>query len=623
MSKNSRMAIFGSLGIALAAFTYNILTPELPAFPELSGPVEITELPINIPPRTSPEVYFTESNSGIAVLLQDRDASWLGIAHGLKSIGVPFRIVESIELALEHDVILVYPTITGSNTAPETLSALANHVRSGKSLIAFSVIGGGLPLLLGFESTEERRDLLELNFDSGIFAGNFFQDPAETSIRLSALENPAPMPGVSYHTLKNPPLATYDDGSAAITQNSYTVSDRTGYAYAVGFDFGHFILRVQNDRFAGLADTYVNDYQPKIDTLLRFLAKVHRDGSPDAVQFLTTPFNREFTALLTHDIDFTRSIENVPTYAALEASEGIPATYFLQTKYVTDYNDSLFFTQDSQATLQSLHDQGMEIASHSVAHSNEFKNMELGTGTETYPSYQPFVFNFETVREASIAGELRVSKFLLDNLSPQTTVSFRPGHLSLPYELPEMLLATGYRYSSSMTANSTLTHLPFRMNYSRNYDTELDIFEIPITIEDERGRLGDRIDQAIVLANKIAKHGGVVNVLIHTDVLDHKLEFERRFIAEFKERAWFGTVAQFGHWWAVRDSAVVEVETVNTQTKRVLITTDGAIDGLSIRIPKDWTYEQGLEGSQQQGDVLVLGPFEDIAQILFSLPASN
>ena len=622
MNKFTTFAVIGAFGVALAILTIDRPSETL-AFPDLSGPEQNTDLPLSIPPRTSPEVYFNESNSGIAVLLQDRDASWLGIAHGLKSIGVPFRVVETIELALEHDVILVYPSITGSNTAPATLSALADHVQRGNTLIAFSVIGGGMPALFGFETTQERRDLLALNFNSSIFDGEFFYDRAETSIRLSALENPTPLPGVSYHTLKHPALATYDDGSAAITQNIYTAGERTGHAYAIGFDFGHFILRAQNERFSGLADTYVNDYQPKLDTLLRLLARMYSEGARDAVQLLPTPFNREFTALITHDIDFTRSLANVPTYAALESSQGITATYFLQTKYITDYNDSLFFTQESQNILESLDNQGMEIASHSVAHSNEFRNMEIGTGTETYPSYKPFVFDFETVRGASIAGELRVSKFLLDNLSSQSTVSFRPGHLSMPYALPEMLLATGYKYSSSMTANSALTHLPFRTNYSRNYDTELNIFEFPITIEDERGRLGDRIDESITLANKIGKHGGVVNVLIHTDVLDHKLSFEERFIAEFKDRAWFGTVAEFGDWWTVRDSTFLEVETVSIASKRVLITADGEIDGLSIRIPKSWTYQEGLEGSHQQDDVLVLGPFTNQAQVLFSLPSPN
>lgn len=623
MNKFSAIAICGAIGLAVIVYMLNGQETETLAFPTLNGPLESTELPLSVPPRTSPEVYFNESSSGIALLLQDSDASWLGIAHGLKSAGIPFRVVQSVELALEHDVILVYPSITGSNTSPDTLTALADHVRSGKTLIAFSVIGGGMPALFGFETTQERRDLITLSFDAAAFPADFFQDSTENTIRLAATKTPVPFPGASYHSLKHPAVATYDDGSAAITHNFYTAGERIGHAYAIGFDFGHFILRAQNNRFTGLADSYVNDYQPQLDTLMRFLVMAYTQGSPDAVQLLPTPFNREFTALITHDIDYTQSLLNTLTYADFESSQGIAATYFIQTKYVTDYNDSLFFTQDSQTILEALHDRGMEIASHSVAHSNEFSNMPLGTGTEKYPDYQPFVFNFDTVRDASIAGELRVSKFLLDSLTPQHIVSFRPGHLSMPSVLPEMLQATDYLYSSSITANSALTHLPYRSNFSRNYDTELDIFEFPVTIEDESGKLGDRLDEAIVLANKIGKHGGVVNLLIHTDVLDHKLAFEKGFVAEFKDRAWFSTIAEFGDWWTVRDSAVIAVETVDGQSKSVKITINGEIDGLSIRVPSNWTYTTGLEGSQQQDDVIILGSFEGRAQLLFSVPTPN
>lgn len=623
MTKRNFIAICIGMGIAYFVYDTNLTVPPPPAFPELTGPIESTVIPSNIPPRTVPETYFDESTSGIAVLLQDSNASWLGIAHGLKSIGVPFRVVQSIDEALQHEVILVYPSITGSNTEPETLSALANHVRDGHTLIAFSVIGGGLPSVFGFETTEERNDLVEVNFDPAYFDPDSILEIDESRIRLASLVDPTPFPGVSYHELKHPAIATYDDGSAAITHNFFTANGRVGHAYAVGFDFGHFILRAQNNRFSGLADTYVNNYQPMLDTLLEFMAAVYKEGSQDAVQILPTPFNREFTALITHDIDYTRSLQNTLAYAEFEFSQNIPATYFIQTKYVTDFSDEAFFNLENQAILTKLRDQGMEIGSHSVAHSNEFKGMPIGSGTEQYPSYRPFVSAFDAVRDGSISGELRISKYLLDTLVEQDTVSFRPGHLSMPISLPEMLQATGYQYSSSMTANSAFTHLPFRSNYSRSYDTELDIIEIPITIEDESGRLGDRLPEAIALANKIARIGGVVNVLIHTDVLDHKLEFEKGFVAEFKERAWFGTIAQFGQWWATRDSAVIQTDTPAAYQKRLQISIEGRIAGLSIKLPNNWRYTGGLEGTVQHGNVVVLGEFANQAQLLFSASSSN
>ena len=182
-----------------------------------------------------------------------------------------------------------------------------------------------------------------------------------------------------------------------------------------------------------------------------------------------------------------------------------------------------------------------------------------------------------------------------------------------------MLLATGFKFSSSITANSALTHLPYRSTYCRGYESEIDIFEIPITIEDEYGILGDRLDDAIDVANRIARHGGVVNLLIHTDILDHKLEFEKGFIAEFKQRAWFSTLGEFGRWWAVRDSATLTIAADSPGSKRIGVNIKGTIDGLGLRIQRQWTYLGGLHGTIQQGDILLLPEFSRHAELEFSV----
>lgn len=619
MNKTIFLALACICGVGLAGFLIYYSSQETLAFPDLIGPTETTELPLSPPPKTPISTYYNESTTGIGILLQDSSGSWLGIAHGLKSMGVPFRVIDNLTEALEHEVILVYPSITGSNTAPETLSALAQHVRDGNTLIAFSVIGGGMPSVFGFTSTTERNDLLAIEFNEDALPTDFFQDAAESQIPLSPETEVAPLAGVSYHGLKHAPIARYDDGSAAITHNFFESDNGIGHAYALGIDLGHFILRAHNARFFRLAGSYVNEYQPKLDSVLRFIAEVYREGNEDSVELLTVPFNKEFTALLTHDIDFNRSIENVPAYADYEFSEGVPATYFIQTKYITDYNDSRFFDNSSESILQRISEQGMEIGSHSVSHSNEFQRMPIGNGREVYPTYRPFVIDFETEYDGSISGELRVSKFLLETFSPQSIASFRPGHLSLPEPLPEMLQATGYNYSSSITANTALTHLPYRSMFARGYASELDIFEIPITIEDEYGRLGSRLGEAIEVSNRIGRHGGVVNLLIHTDVLDHKMEFTQGFVTEFKDRAWFTTVKAFGQWWATRDSAIINVEVVDAGTRSITLDINGSIEGLGLRVPKHWNYVSGPEGSVQEGDAVVLGEFTESVELLFSL----
>jgi hypothetical protein len=191
-------------------------------------------------------------------------------------------------------------------------------------------------------------------------------------------------------------------------------------------------------------------------------------GEPAAATLHTVPQGRRLAAVISHDVDGTRSVSNALRYAEFEREAGIRATYFIQTKYVRDWNDDVFFNQ------------------------------------------------------------------LLEQVLPGLRItSSRPGHLRSPYQLPEALDATGYRYSSSVTANNSLTHFPFRLTYSRETAAQSAIYEFPITIEDEaKPPLETRLAAALVLADKLARYGALMVVLIHTDVAEGKLEFERELVGE-------------------------------------------------------------------------------------------
>lgn len=585
-----------------------------PLFSRLVGPEEVTVLPVPGRYLPQPQEFARHGRNAVALLITDTDSSWYGLVSGLNAIGVPVRVVDSVAEALEHRVIFIYPLLSGTTSTREDLQSLAAHVYAGGTLLAFGVLGGGLEALFGFAAVEERSLQLSLEFPEDAFTRPFVG--TDNMINLGVIDDATSgIPGLSFITPTLPPLAVYADGSAAITRNIYPTDSGTGKAIAIGIDVGHFLLRARNARFSGLTDAYVNSYQPKVDTLLRLLAEVYRQGEPFPVLFSPTPAAKAVTILMTHDIDFTASIENMQAYAELEYEADVPATYFIQTKYVTDFNDTLFFTAERYPLLQELTRQGMEIASHSVSHSNQFRLMPAGTGTERYPDYQPFVRAFDQVENASIAGELRVSKFLLEQLGGRPVHAFRPGHLSLPESLPQMLAATGYRYSSSMTANEALTHLPFRMMYDRAYAEPVAVFEFPVTIEDEQGQLGDRVDEAIALTHSIAAYRGLVNVLVHTDVTDHKLDFVRDYIAAFRDTAWFGTVSGYGDWWAQRESIALEVTAPDPDHRVLQLQVAQAIAGLTLELPAGWQFSSGPAGTVQQGTLLSVGAFTGNTEI--------
>jgi len=609
----------GLVGIsAILVFVFFIRqNTENALFPDLYGPLTATVLPDSSDYRLDPAEFRMHGTNAIALVITDPAASWYGLASGLLAIGVPFRIVDSVDEALAHQVILIYPVLSGSTGTREELQALAAHVRGGGTLVSFAVLGGGLGQVFGFSDVLEARHR-SLTFSEDPFNREFASRPEELAITLGTSDDHIDgLPAVSYAGPTLPPLAVYEDGSPAIVQNTHAAGGRTGRAVAIGIDLGHMILRAHNARLASADASYVNEYRPGMDTLLRLLAKIYREGENGAVLLSPTPHGKDVTILMTHDIDFTSSIENVPTYAALEYEAGVPATYFIQTKYVKDYNDDLFFDPSRTGVLQQLSEMGMEIASHTVSHSNEFRNMPQGSGTESYPEYYPFVQTFTNVRNASISGELRVSKFLLEALGPQTVTSFRPGHLSLPTSLPQMLEATGYRYSSSLTANEALTHLPFRTMYDRGYHAPVGVYEFPVTIEDEKGDLFARLDASIDLTRAVAQYRGVVTVLVHTESLGSKLDFVREYIGALRDEAWFGTMREYGDWWRVRESASLELIEAGVGTQRLRLSIDGRIDGLTLELPDRWSMISAPDGSVQTGRLLTLGSFEGAVDILF------
>jgi hypothetical protein len=221
-----------------------------------------------------------------------------------------------------------------------------------------------------------------------------------------------------------------------------------------------------------------------------------------------------------------------------------------------------------------------------------------------------------------VLGELRVSKFLLDHFAAQPVRSFRPGHLRNPYTLPQVLLATGYPFSSSVTANNSLSHLPFQLNYNRENKSELEVFEFPVTIEDEQApKLGERVAPAVALARRIARYHGICVVLIHTDVLEHKLEFEKQFVEAVRDFSWFGSIADLGAWWKARNGIELDVMPSADGRYGVALALPEKIAGLTLELPASWklvgTAPANLD-ARQSGDRVILNSEAGKLQLWFT-----
>lgn len=567
---------FSLIAVAAAAFwAWTQFGPpdstKMYVFKGVRGPSERSLMPIVRQAQIAD--FANDDPHRLAVLVTNPASGWLGLARGFKARGIPFSMTQDPAAAYRHQVVLVYPIISGAMGA-EALRGLAEHVRSGGTVLGFNLAGGGLEELFGTgDGIESRtRDLVRWSQAQGVAREDVI------SVSHSGESN---MGTVGYPNPKADVLATYDDGAAAVTCRTVV-----GRACLMGVDLGALAERGMNGRGEAIGRDYVNAYEPSVDVLFRWVRQLYVDGEPMPWLLATAPSGKDLSIILTHDVDYTRSVINSQAYAELLRSHGLHGTFFIQTKYVKDWNDDIFFNDKTVPMLRRLKDEGMELGSHTVAHSRAFKAFAMGDGAEAYPRYRPFVIDQTHARDGTVLGELRVPKFLLERETGAEVVSFRPGHLSYPPGLPQALVATGYTYSSSLPADSALSHLPFQTTFDRADAALVPAYEFPVTIEDEQPpRLADRFDQAQEVLSDIARDHGTAVIMIHPDVIEPKLGFERRLIERWQGRAWMGDLHDFGDWWAGRDSLDVDVAQVGG--KWVMTARAGrAVRDLDVLFPK-------------------------------------
>jgi hypothetical protein len=166
--------------------------------------------------------------------------------------------------------------------------------------------------------------------------------------------------------------------------------------------------------------------------------------------------------------------------------------------------------------------------------------------------------------------------------------------------------------------------LPFRLTASREGQAETGIFEFPVTVEDEASpSLLQRLPQSLALSERLASYGGLLVALIHTDVVEAKLEYEQRLVEALRARAWFGTVREFGEFWSARDQVRVDVRADGARLQ-VVVHAPASIAGLTLALPVGYravSIDHGVTFTQSGGR-LILGSLSGTATVVLE-PADS
>lgn len=592
----------------IATYSRNEVLYGLPTKPvAVSSPVSTPQTA-----KTPPEQHFRKAVGVLNLSPTIRDVQ--AVEHVLKPMGIPYAITTSPKLSWQHDLVIFFPESYPENFDADELETLQTAIETGVTLLLkpgsvpiLSTLGG----ITGYTFNKAPHFQVELTAEGRAEFPSLDHDH-ERKIPLGGNSkeylntwslDPLPSPDVTV-------LARFDDGTAAIVKR--TVGE--GAVYTFGVDWRDTVMRNQLGYSMGGARSYINVFEPATDAWMLMVRDLYDRRVPFGVRLHTAPDGARGTLLLSHDLDWGPSYENSVVYAADEKARGASATYFAHTKYVRDAQDVAFFLPDRAPLLARFLELGGTVGSHTVAHSKILDQVPIGDGGELYPAYAPVNPTKFTTTGASLFGEGRVSKSLIDGMLglckvEHDVVSFRAGELAYHMASPETLERLGYRFDSSRAVGEVLTNFPYRLMTAWPDAFDTSMFEFPVTLEDELPpRIDERVDAMLAVIEANAANGAPTSLLIHPNVLDYKLEAQQKVLTRLPPGVSAMGLEPYAQFWRARDGVHLDAIDYDWSAARLTIklTPTLAIAGLTLRVgpevdalqaPSDARFVKRADGS--------------------------
>ena len=520
----------------------------------------------------------------VAVLWTAADTSSenpLPLVHSLKEMGIPFLITRNLDQALKHRLVILYPSVDAHTFNEDQAKQLTTFVENGGTVFAQNVFWGGLRDLFGFREFKPSRKRYHLAFVGQDPVLKYLNRPQEREVHLGS-ESYDEIFWSNGYVLSGGAvaLAGFDDGTAALL--SHAVGK--GRVYLLGLSLMDVVLRSQSNRDFEAERHYVNAFEPGADVWLLILRAWYEAYGGDWVRLTTIPNGQRSVLLLSHDVDWQNSFAPCLDFARIEKADEAKSTFFIQTKYVDDANSEAFFWQ-SLGLLREIKAGGSTLGSHSVIHSRGFNKFDLGSGQERYANYHPRGLGYDTASGATVFGEMRVSKELLDGQIPeQNTIFFRAGHLRVPSSLPEALERSGYEFDSSFTADDVLSNFPYALPLNLGFEEDSQIYEFPVTIEDEEPPgFANRLPQAleVILAN--AENEAVNVLLVHSNESAQKAAAEQDLLRQLPTDIGKSDMLNFARFWQARDRLKWSISPGSEGNEVALeVSTEEPVEGLTF-----------------------------------------
>jgi peptidoglycan/xylan/chitin deacetylase (PgdA/CDA1 family) len=471
--------------------------------------------------------------------------------------GIPYRVLTDTANLRRFRFVIAGGALTNVGLSAEKANALYDYVELGGTLFAAGEIGNRVFQLFGVRqhAPSRRRYRLYLAGDDESFL--YLDRPNERTISLGNGERHFYDEVIWSHGYLPAegciPLGTFEDGSMGFARNQYG----RGTAYLLGLSFSESVMLPQVGDDFEAQRRFVNSFEPSADVIMLILKALYESRYEPFLYLCTAPYARTTALILSHDVDAQTAFVDSLKFAALENRFGAKSTFFINTKYFSDWMDIDYYNVEAnREAIEELHRLGYEIGSHTVSHYKKFSSVDEGNASVTFDSYDP-------EKRITVQGEVRVSKELLDrDVRGQDTVSFRAGDLEFPHMLIRVLEESGYLYDSTHSANDVLTAFPYMaMHEGHLGSTESHIVELPVTLDDSLDFLtAETVDEVVRVWLDVAlahmDNEAITVLLVHpSDTRDeeYKLGAQERLMRGIESAGgWMGDVRTYGRFWRDR-----------------------------------------------------------------------
>jgi len=556
VDENSKTATFTPTEELAYAETYTVTMVASPATE--TGSVLSTDYSWKFITQSESFVQKAIENQVVILDLSSRNSASNSSTKSLKQamdiMGMPYAVTDNVSTAVNSPILYTSSYIaTGTLTATEK-QMLNEFVHGGGIFVATSLSDSDLYSLFGVSSQSRKntRSLMDWNISTKDPVLVYIDDPKEIQISLGGGKTPDYIYTRSYELDTATDLASFNDGSTAVTKHTYGA----GLTYLLGVSYTDIIIRNQMNLDFDAERSYLNDFEPTTDTFMLFLRAIYEENIAHASWKHTSPSNSAAPLIITHDVDSQSSADWMKAFSDLETQKGVSVNYNINTHYIDDVNDGDYYTMNN-AIYQYVLDQGHVISSHSVGHFRDWDDevsIPLGSAGNTIDNYWPS-YDGTVSSNATVYGELEVSKNLLENDLNINVKTFRSGHLLWNDNQVSVMEDLGYKYDSSFSANNILTNFPYRLLYKRAASSDLSsIYEFPLIISDgDYENLSNAVALWLDILGKNTNNSALTVLLIHPN-RESKLNDLESFLDQLPESVVVRNMDDFGDYWQARDS---------------------------------------------------------------------